>query len=323
MSLITPKAQESQINWKLISIVTPTYNEAENVDRLYERICAATKSQDKYKFEIIFIDNKSTDETVKKVKRLATIDQSVKLIVNTRNFGHIRSPYYGILQAHGQAVIYLASDLQDPPELIGRFISEWEQGYKVVCAVKPTSQNTWLMHKIRRLYYRVLSAISETKLTRDTTGFGLYDQTVVNQLRQVGDPYPYLRGLIDELGYEIKTIDFEQPRRLKGNTKNNIYSLYDIAMLAFVSHSKIPLRLAAILGFGVGFTSIIFGIYFITRKLLSWDSFQLGVAPMLVGMFFLGGIQLIFLGIVGEYVGVILQYVRKRPIVVEEERINF
>ena len=314
---------ENQIKRPLISIVTPTYNEAENVELLYERIGSAIQHLDRYDFEIIFIDNKSTDDTVKKIKRLAAADRTVKLIVNTRNFGHIRSPYHGILQAHGKAVVYLASDLQDPPELIGNFIDQWERGYKVVCAVKPTSQHNWLIHKIRRLYYRVLSATSETKLTNDTTGFGLYDQTVVNQLRELGDPYPYLRGLIDELGYEVKTIDFEQPRRNKGNTKNNIYTLYDIAMLGFVSHSKIPLRLATIFGFFVGATSIIFGIYFITRKLLSWDSFQLGLAPMLVGMFFLGGVQLIFLGIVGEYVGVILQNVRRRPIVVEEERVNF
>ena len=315
--------QERPTKRKLISIVTPTYNEAENVELLYERIGSAIQHLDRYDFEIIFIDNKSTDDTVKKIKRIAATDRTVKLIVNTRNFGHIRSPYYGILQAHGKAVVYLASDLQDPPELIGSFIDQWERGYKVVCAVKPTSQGSWFMHKMRRTYYQVLGAISDIKVTSNTTGFGLFDQTVINQLRELADPYPYLRGLIDELGYEIKTIEFHQPKRNKGSTKNNWYSLYDIAMLAFVSHSKIPLRLAFIVGLIVGLISVVFGTYYAVQKLLNWDSFQLGVAPMLAGMFFLGGMQLIFLGIIGEYIGVILQYVRKRPVVVEEERVNF
>lgn len=306
----------------LLSIVTPCYNEEDNVDELYTRITAAIAPQTKYEFELIFIDNHSQDGTVAKLKKLAESDPMVKIIVNTRNFGHIRSPYYGILQSRGVATIYLASDLQDPPELIPDFIRYWEEGYKLVMATKPVSKGIPWIHALRKAYYRVLDGISDISLVVDSTGFGLYDREVLDHLRQINDPYPFLRGLICELGYEIKTIPFAQPRRLRGISKNNFYSLYDIAMLGIVSHSKVPIRIAAFTGFALGTISMLVAIIFLVLKLLFWESFPMGIAPVVIGLFFLFGIQLMFIGIIGEYIGSIHTYLQRRPIVVEKERIN-
>ena len=215
----------------LLSIVTPCFNEEDNIEELYKRVHETISTIGKYQFEIIFIDNNSSDNTVNKLKEIAHKDARVKIIVNTRNFGHIRSPYYGILQSKGLATIYLASDLQDPPEVIPQFISEWEGGYKLVMATKPTSEGSPLAHFLRKSYYRLLDRISDISIVQNSTGFGLYDKAVLDQLRIIQEPYPFLRGLICELGYEIKTIPFVQPKRLKGITKNNFYTLYDIAML--------------------------------------------------------------------------------------------
>ncbi len=307
---------------RLISIVTPCYNEQDNVDELYVRIKAAIASLD-YDFEIIFIDNHSADRTVEKLKLLAKADPIVKIIVNTRNFGHIRSPYYGIIQSTGVATIYLASDLQDPPELIPEFIKHWEEGKKLVLAVKPVSQGSPIVHAMRKAYYRILDRISEITVLNDSTGFGLYDREVLDQVRAVNDPYPYLRGLISELGYEVKAIPFNQPRRLRGISKNNLYTLYDIAMLGIVSHSKLPIRIAAFIGFLMGIVSIIAAVAFTVLKLVFWYSYPMGVAPIAIGIFFLFGMQFLFVGILGEYIGSIHTYVQRRPIVVEKERINF
>jgi len=307
----------------LLSIVTPCYNEEDNVDELYAQVKAAIADQTKYNFELIFIDNHSQDNTVAKLKRLAAADPMVKVIINTRNFGHIRSPYYGILQSRGLATIYLASDLQDPPELIPQFIRHWEEGYKLVMAVKPISKGVAWVHALRKAYYRFLDDISDITLVSDATGFGLYDREVLDHLRKIDDPYPFLRGLICELGYEIKTIPFEQPRRLRGISKNNLYTLYDIAMLGIVSHSKVPIRIAAFTGFALGLISMLVAIVFVLLKLMFWNSFPLGIAPVVIGLFFLFGIQLMFIGILGEYIGSIHSYVQRRPVVVEKERINF
>lgn len=307
----------------LLSIVTPCYNEESNVDELYTRIKAAIAPILNYRFELIFIDNHSLDGTVANLKKLASFDPMVKIIVNARNFGHIRSPYYGILQSSGVATIYLASDLQDPPELIPQFIHHWEEGYKLVMATKPESKGSAWIHALRKTYYRFLDGISDITLLSDSTGFGLYDRAVLDHLRKIDDPYPYLRGLICELGYEIKTIPFTQPRRLRGISKNNFYTLYDIAMLGIVSHSKVPIRLAAFVGFLLGATSILLAMVFLVLKLLFWDSFPLGVAPVVIGLFFLFGIQLFFISVLGEYIGSIHSYVQRRPVVVEKERINF
>lgn len=307
----------------LLSIVSGCFNEEDNVDELYRRIKATIAPLAKYDFEIILIDNASTDRTVARLRALAAVDPMLKVIVNTRNFGHIRSPYHGVSQSNGVAAIYLASDLQDPPELIPEFIREWENGYKLVLAVKPNSQASPLVHALRRSYYKILDGISDISLVRDATGFGLYDRDVLDHLRQINDPYPYTRGLICELGYEIKTVPFNQPRRIRGISKNNIYTLYDIAMLGIVSHSKVPIRIAAFAGFLIGILSVMAALGFLMLKLLFWNSFPLGIAPLVIGVFFLFGIQLLFIGVIGEYIGSIHTYVQKRPIVVERERINF
>ena len=307
----------------LLSIVTPCYNEEDNVDELYTRIKTAIVGLTEYDFEIIFIDNHSQDGTVARLKQLAASDSTVKVIVNTRNFGHIRSPYYGILQSSGVATIYLASDLQDPPELVPEFIRYWEEGYKLVMATKPVSKESTWIHALRKAYYHFLDGISDISLVADSTGFGLYDREVLDHIRKIDDPYPFLRGLICELGYEIKTIPFAQPRRQRGISKNNFYTLYDIAMLGIVSHSKIPIRIAALSGFALGGISVIVAIIFLILKLLFWNSFPLGIAPVVIGLFFLLGIQLLFIGILGEYIGSIHTYIQRRPVVVEKERINF
>ena len=276
-----------------------------------------------YDFEYLFIDNASSDSTVEKLRVLAEGDHRVKVIVNTRNFGHIRSPYWGIIQTSGNATVYLASDFQDPPELIPDFVREWELGTKIVLAVKPVSQSNPVMHALRRLYYRFLDGIAEVEIVRDSTGFGLYDKVVIEKIREIDDPYPFLRGLISELGYLIKTIPYYQPRRLRGLSKNNFYTLYDIAWLGLISHSLVPIRLASFFGFLVGGLSVLVALGFLVMKLIWWDRFPLGIAPIVIGMFMMFGVILVFIGILGEYIGSIHTYVQKRPIVVEKERINF
>jgi glycosyltransferase involved in cell wall biosynthesis len=307
----------------LLSIVTPCFNEEGNIEELYHRVKKTILEIKGYDFEFIVIDNHSEDSTVERLKSLAKNDPSLKIIVNTRNFGHIRSPYYGILQSQGLATIYLASDLQDPPELIPQFIKHWEEGFKLVMATKPISEGSVLMHTLRKYYYRFLDRISNINVIKDSTGFGLYDKEVLDRLRELKDPYPFLRGLISELGFSIKTIPFSQAKRLKGITKNNFYTLYDIGMLGVISHSKVPIRVAAFTGIFLGFVSFIVGIIYLIFKLIYWNSFPLGVAPVVIGLFFLLGIQLMFIGILGEYIGSIHSYLQNRPLVVEKERINF
>ncbi|HRQ31696.1 MAG TPA: glycosyltransferase family 2 protein [Anaerolineales bacterium] len=305
---------------KLISVVTPCYNEAENVDELYERIRAALGDRE---YEHIFIDNASTDETQAKIRALAEKDLRVKAVFNTRNFGHIRSPYYALLQAAGDAVITLASDLQDPPERIPEFIAQWEQGYKVVIGVKTKSRESGLFYLLRTLYYRGLHRLSDVDLVEHFTGFGLYDRQVVDILRKLDDPYPYFRGMIADLGFPIARVEFEQPRRKRGISKNNFYTLYDMAMLGMTGYTKVPLRLAAMFGFFSAFVSFLIGSIYLLYKIIFWFEFSLGSAPIVIGLFFLGSVQLFFLGIVGEYIGAIYTQVMRRPLVIEKERINF
>ncbi|MHB8741985.1 MAG: glycosyltransferase family 2 protein [Sulfuricaulis sp.] len=308
---------------RLLSVISPCYNEEGNVEELYQRVSKVLSQYTLYEFEYLFIDNASTDGTVDILKKIAANDKRIKIIVNTRNFGHIRSPYWGLIQTRGDATIYLASDLQDPPELIPEFIRYWEEGYKLVMATKPVSKGAAWIHALRKTYYRFLDGISDISMVADSTGFGLYDREVLDYVRKIEDPYPYLRGLICELGYEIKTIPFTQPRRLRGISKNNFYTLYDIAMLGIVSHSKVPIRIAAFTGFAMGILSLLAAIVFLILKLLFWSSFPLGIAPIVIGMFFMFGILMLFIGILGEYIGAIHTYVQKRPTVVEKERINF
>ena len=308
---------------KLVSMISPCFNEEENVDELYRRACSVMSQLPQYDFEYVFIDNASTDRTVEKLKAIAAKDARVRVIVNMRNFGHLRSPYWGIIQTRGDVTVYFASDLQDPPEMVPEFLAAWEEGYKIVLAVKPVSQTNPVVHWLRRSYYRVLDAISEVSVVKDATGFGLYDRSVLDLVREVDDPYPFLRGLICELGFPIKTIAFNQPRRQRGITKNNFYTLYDMAMLGIVSHSVVPIRLAAMFGFATGFLSILVALVFLVLKLTLWSRFPIGVAPIVIGMFFMFGVLLLFIGILGEYIASIHNYVRNRPVVVERERVNF
>jgi glycosyltransferase involved in cell wall biosynthesis len=308
---------------KLLSIVTPCYNEVDNVEELVERIRSVMTVENQYEYEHILIDNASTDGTQAKLREMAATDKRIKVIFNARNFGHIRSPHHGILQGQGDAVIWMASDLQDPPELISSFLRQWEAGFYVVMAVKPESETTFAMHWLRRLYYNMLAKASSAPIVRDATGFGLYDKKVMDTLRKIDDPYPYFRGLVSEIGFPVAKVEFKQPRRKRGITKNNVFTLYDIAMLGITNHTKVPLRIMAFSGFLMSIVSFLIAIFFLAMKLLFWDKFSLGTAPILIGMFSFFAIQLFFLGVLGEYVGAVLTQVKKIPLVVEIERINF
>jgi len=308
---------------KLISVVTPCFNEEQNVEKVYLKVKSVFGNLPDYKYEHLFIDNSSSDRTVSILKGIANKDKNVKIIVNVRNFGHIRSPYYAIMQAKGDAVVLIVSDLQDPPEMIADFIKKWEEGYKIVIGTKTKSKENRLMYFIRRIFYNIISRISETDQVKNFTGFGLYDRQFIEILRGLDEPYPYFRGLITELGYCRIEIPYTQPKREKGKTKNNFYTLYDIAMLGFISYSKLPLRLASFIGFSIALLSFLVALVYLVYKLIFWNNFSVGIAPLVIGIFFLGGIQLFFLGIIGEYIGAIFTQVKKRPLVIEKERVNF
>ncbi len=308
---------------KLLSVVTACYNEEENVLDVYEQVKRVMDGLHGYDYEHIFIDNASKDRTATILRTLAKKDRRVKVIINARNFGHIRSPYHAILQARGDAVISLVADLQDPPAVIADFVRKWEEGFKVVMAVKKQSHEPALMFALRRLYYRTLRRLSDVELVENFTGFGLYDRQVIEILRAINDPYPYFRGLIAEIGFEIAKIEYVQPARRRGITKNNFYTLYDMAMLGLTSYTKVPLRLATMLGFASAAMCLIIAFFYLVYKLMFWKSFSLGLAPLVVGIFFVASVQLFFLGIVGEYVGSIHTLVRHMPMVIEKERINF
>jgi len=308
---------------KLISIVTPCFNEEDNVKEIYEQVKAVFEQLSEYRYEHLFIDNASTDRTVEILKSLAQQDYNVKVIVNTRNFGHIRSPFHALLQAKGDGVILIVADLQDPPEMIAEFLSKWEEGYKIVVGVKTASQESRLMFTIRKAYYNLVKNLSEIDLIKNFTGFGLYDKKVIEILRDFNDPYPYFRGLVTDIGYEICKIEYIQPKRKRGITKNNFYTLYDMAMLGITNHSKVPLRIATMTGFALGSISLVVAIVYFIMKLILWNQFQAGSAPIVIGLFFFSSVQLFFIGIVGEYVGSIQTQVMHRPLVIEKERINF
>jgi glycosyltransferase involved in cell wall biosynthesis len=308
---------------KLISIVTPCYNEEENVEETYRRVKEVFAALGRYRYEHIFIDNASRDNTQAILRRLASEDKNVKVIINSRNFGHIRSPYYGMLQAHGDAVIPFVADLQEPPQLIAEFLDKWEAGSKIVMGVKIRSSESPLMFGLRKLYYRIVKRLSEIELTNNFYGFGLYDRSVIEILRKIDDPYPYFRGLVAEIGLNPVKIEYHQPRRERGITKNNFYILYDMAMLGITSHSKVPLRLATFAGFCLGALSLLVAVGYFAYKIVFWNSFQVGMAPLVIGIFFFSAVQLFFTGILGEYIGAIHTQVLRRPLVTEKERINF
>lgn len=308
---------------KLISVVTPTYNEEENVELVYNEVKKVFEKLNDYDYEHIFIDNASKDKTVTILKKIAKNDTNVKIIVNTRNFGHIRSPFYGLLQAQGDAVILLVADLQDPPLMIADFIKKWEEGYKIVVGVKNQSEENALLFAIRNQYYTLIEKISEVEQIKNFSAFGLYDKRLIEILRTIDEPYPYMRGLISEMGYDIFRIEYIQPARKRGITKNNFYSLYDMAMLGITYHSKVPLRLATLLGFGLAALSLLVAVIYTIYKIIFWESFSVGIAPLVIGLFFFSAVQLFFIGVIGEYIGSIYTQVLKRPLVIERERINF
>jgi glycosyltransferase involved in cell wall biosynthesis len=308
---------------KHITVVTPCYNEEDNVEEVYRQARAVFADIEGVTYEHLFIDNFSSDRTPDILRAMAAADPKVKVILNARNFGHIRSPYYGLLQASGDAAILLVSDLQDPPELMKDFVAEWLKGAKLVVGVKPSADESGLMFAIRRMYYRTVTRIADVKLVQNFTGFGLYDRQVLEQLRRIDDPYPYLRGLISEVGFDPVQIPYNQPRRKRGITKNNFYTLYDIAMLGITSHSRVPLRIATMAGFLLSGLSLVISLVYLVLKLIFWQEFSAGTAPILIGMFFFASVQLFFIGLLGEYVGAILTHVMKRPLVIERERINF
>ena len=308
---------------RFISIVSPCYNEAEIIEEFMSRVRAVMAGLPGYTYEHIIIDNSSTDSTVPTLRSIAAADKRVKVIVNARNFGHIRSPIHALFQAKGEAVIGLASDLQDPPELITEFLRKWEEGYKIVIGVKAGSKENLLIRGLRKLFYGLIKRMSETEQIKNFTGFGLYDRAVLEIIRKFDDPYPYFRGLIAEIGFERAEIPYIQPRRTRGRTKNNFYTLYDLAMLGFVSHSKLPLRMASFIGFCVALLSLLVAAGYFIYKIVHWNSFQVGVAPLVIGIFFFAAVQLFFIGIIGEYIGAIYTQIKKRPLVVEKERINF
>ncbi|MDI6743222.1 MAG: glycosyltransferase family 2 protein [Smithella sp.] len=309
---------------KKISVVTACYNEEENIETIYRAVKKIFETDLKqYAYEHIFIDNASRDATVSILKKLAAVDKNVKIIVNSRNFGHIRSPYHAILQAKGDAVVSIVADLQDPPEMIVQFVRKWEEGYKIAVGVKKKTDESLLFFTIRKLYYKIVTRLADVELINNFTGFGLYDKTIIDIFRGMPDAYPYFRGLICDVGFEKAIIEYHQPARKRGITKNNFYTLFDLAMLGLTAHSKVPLRLAGMMGFGTAILSMLVAVGYLIYKLLYWQSFQVGQAPLVIGLFFFSSVQLIFIGIIGEYVGNIYTQVLKRPLVIEKERINF
>ena len=306
-----------------ITVITPCYNEEENVCEVYDRVRGAIAAAGNYRYEHIFIDNASTDQTWAQLKSLAARDKNVKIIRNTRNFGHIRSPIHAIYQASGDAVISIAADLQDPPEMIVEMLRKWEEGYAVVIGIKAASDENRLMFWIRQRYYKLIDRLSGIQTIQNFTGFGLYDRKVVDVVKQFDDPYPYFRGMISEIGLPHYEIPYHQPLRKRGLTKNNIYSLYDLAMLGITNLSKVPLRLVTFAGFLSSFLCVLLSVAYLVYKLIFWSRFSAGMAPLVIGVFFFMSLQMIFIGIVGEYIGTIHTLVQRRPLVIEMERVNF
>ncbi len=309
---------------KTISIMIPCYNEQENVVPIYEAVKGQlTDHCPAYDYEILFIDNKSKDRTREIIREICSGDKHVRAIFNVKNFGQFNSPYYGLLHTSGDCTITICADFQDPPELIPQFVHAWEEGYKIVIGRKTKSRENPLVYWLRGCYYKLIKKMSSTEQIEQFTGFGLYDRSFVQTLRKLNDPTPFIRGIVAELGPERKEIEYEQPQRRAGKTHNNWYTLYDAAMLSFTSYTKAGLRMATFFGFFVAILSFLIGLFYLIAKLLFWYKFTAGYAPMMIAIFFMGGVQLAFLGFLGEYVMSINTRIMNRPLVVEEERINF
>jgi glycosyltransferase involved in cell wall biosynthesis len=305
-----------------ISIVTPTFNEEQNIEKISNDISSEMKKLD-IDYEHIIIDNNSIDQTQNLIRQICKKDKKVKAIFNSRNFGHVRSPYYAILQSSGDATILLAADFQDPIELIPNLIKKWQMGSKAVFLKRKSSKEDLITETIKVIFYKFINVISEVNLIEKTTGSGIFDKSIISKLREIEDPDPYFRGIISEIDSSIDIIEFDQPRRLFGKSKNNFYTLFDLGVNAIIKHSKIPLRIMTIGGFILSLILIIVAIFFFIYKIIYWDKFQLGLAPIILGVFFGFSILIFMLGTIGEYIGVILKQVRKIPLVFEKERINF
>ena len=309
---------------KKISIVVPCFNEEENVVPMADAIREEFKKNlSSYEYEIIFIDNDSKDNTRELIRELCNSDKGIKGIFNAKNFGQFNSPYYGMLQSTGDATVLMAADFQDPVEMIPKYVAAWEEGYKIAIGIKKSSQENKIMYHLRSLYYKTIKKLSEVEQIEHFTGFGLYDKAFINVMRNLDDPVHFLRGIVDELGFRRKEIPYEQPQRRAGITSNNLYRLYDAAMLSITAYTKVGLRLATFAGVILSGISMLIAVIYLILKLVYWDRFPAGMAPILIGMLFLGSIQIFFIGLIGEYILTINQRVMKRPLVVEEERINF
>jgi glycosyltransferase involved in cell wall biosynthesis len=321
--LIDSSVLHSDKPMRSISIITACRNEEENVEALYGAVRAQMAKLERYRYEHIFIDNASEDRTVELVKRLAAADKNVKLIVNTRNFGQVGSPMHALTQARGDAVIGIVADFQDPPELIPELVEAWERGAPMVLCIKRSSAENPLIHALRKRYYRLINQLSSLETFENFTGFGLFDRKVVDQVIALGDPQPYFRGMIAEIGFAHEKLFYDQPKRERGKTKNNFLTMFDLGMLGIINHSKAPLRLMTFAGFAGAGLSFFAGLAFLAYKLLFWSHFQVGVAPLVIGLFFGFSLQLAFMGLLGEYVGAIHTQLQNRPYAIERERVNF
>lgn len=309
---------------KIISILIPCFNEEENVLSIASAVeQELKKSCPNYDYEICFIDNCSTDNTRPLLRELCRNNPKIKTIFNARNFGQFNSPFYGLKQMHGDCVISMCCDFQDPVDLIPDMIKEWEKGAKIVSCIKTQSDENKLVRFLRTCYYKTIKKLSDVEQIEHFTGFGLYDKDFIKVLADLKDPTPFLRGIVAELGFKRVEIQYRQAKRKAGKTKNNWYSLYDAAMLSFTSYTKVGLRLATFVGSIIAILSMVVAIFYFVQKLLHWDSMPMGIAPLVIGVFFLGGLQLFFIGFLGEYIMSINQRIMNRPLVIEEERINF
>ena len=309
---------------KKISIMIPCYNEVENVGPMSEVIVGImTEQLSRYDYELIFIDNHSEDGTREKLEEICAGNHNIKAILNVTNFGQFNSPFYAMCQTSGDAVISMSCDFQDPPEMIPRYVAEWEKGYKIVSAIKTTSKENGFIFFMRKCYYKLIRNMSTVKMIENFTGTGLYDKSFIDLLRELDDPIPYLRGIVAEYNFKRKEIPFEQPKRRAGKTSNNFYSLYDAAMLSITSYTKVGLRIATFIGFFAGLISFVIALVYLFLKLTNWYHFSAGYAPMIIGVFLIGSLQLFFIGLMGEYILNINTRIMHRPLVVEERRINF
>jgi glycosyltransferase involved in cell wall biosynthesis len=305
-----------------ISIVTATFNEEKNIKKISNDIAIEMQKLD-IDYEHIIIDNNSTDQTQNVIREICKNNKKVKAIFNLRNFGHTRSPYYAILQTSGDATILLAADFQDPIELIPDLIKKWQSGSEVVFLKRKSSKENLIIETLKIIFYKFINIISEVSLIERTTGSGIFDKNIISELKKIEDPDPYFRGMVSEITSRIDIIEFDQPRRLFGNSKNNLYTLFDTGVNAIIKHSKIPLRIMTIGGFFLSIILIFIGIFFFIYKIIYWNKFQLGLAPIILGVFFGFSILIFMLGMIGEYIGVILKQVRKISLVIEKERVNF